>query len=114
MELNVFTPNIPPSTSHHYLQLADKHHLLVTGGSDCHGMNKGKPLIGSVKLPYQYVEKLKEKALEQRANSSASALRPSRSRIKPWDYSTNSRPACKKRTAGSRTKSSASSPARPN
>ncbi len=58
------------ATSHHYLQLADKHHLLVTGGSDCHGMNKGKPLIGSIKLPYQYVEKLKEKALEKSPNFS--------------------------------------------
>ena len=45
--------------SEYYLQIAAKHHLLVTGGSDCHGMNKGKPLIGSVKLPYEYVEKLR-------------------------------------------------------
>lgn len=58
-----------PSTSQHYVKLAEKHHLLVTGGSDCHGMNKGKPLIGSIKLPYQHVEKLKEKAQEMRANS---------------------------------------------
>jgi predicted metal-dependent phosphoesterase TrpH len=46
----------------HYLEIADKYDLLVTGGSDCHGMSKGKPLIGSVKLPYQHVEKLKEAA----------------------------------------------------
>jgi predicted metal-dependent phosphoesterase TrpH len=59
------------TASQHYLQLAEKHHLLVTGGSDCHGLNKGKPLIGSVKLPYQYVEKLKEKGLEQRVQASA-------------------------------------------
>jgi 3',5'-nucleoside bisphosphate phosphatase len=58
-----------PSTSQRYMQLAGKHHLLVTGGSDCHGMNKGKPLIGSVKLPYQYVQKLKEKAVELSAIS---------------------------------------------
>ncbi|HZQ47460.1 MAG TPA: PHP domain-containing protein [Verrucomicrobiae bacterium] len=58
------------AASSHYLKLAGKHQLLVTGGSDCHGMNKGKPLIGSVKLAYQYVEKLKEKALEQRATAS--------------------------------------------
>ncbi|TAL00990.1 MAG: PHP domain-containing protein [Verrucomicrobia bacterium] len=44
-----------------YLMIADQHHLLVTGGSDCHGQSKGKPLIGTVKLPYQHVEKLKEK-----------------------------------------------------
>jgi len=42
----------------HYLQIAEKYHLLVTGGSDCHGYSKAKPLIGSVKLPYEQVEKL--------------------------------------------------------
>jgi 3',5'-nucleoside bisphosphate phosphatase len=46
--------------SEHYLEIADKYNLLVTGGSDCHGMSKGKPLIGTVKVPYQHVEKLKE------------------------------------------------------
>ena len=47
------------STSEHYLEMADKFSLLVTGGSDCHGMSKGKPLIGTIKLPYTHVEKLK-------------------------------------------------------
>lgn len=42
-----------------YLEIADKYRLLVTGGSDCHGMSKGKPLIGTVKLPYTHVEKLR-------------------------------------------------------
>ena len=50
-----------PSTSEHYLQLAAQYHLLVTGGSDCHGLSKGKPLIGTVKLPYENVAKLKAK-----------------------------------------------------
>jgi predicted metal-dependent phosphoesterase TrpH len=48
------------AVSEHYLEIADKYNLLVTGGSDCHGMSKGKPLIGTVKLPYREVEKLKE------------------------------------------------------
>lgn len=47
------------ATAEHYLEIADKYNLLVTGGSDCHGTSKGKPLIGTVKLPYQHVEKLK-------------------------------------------------------
>jgi 3',5'-nucleoside bisphosphate phosphatase len=51
----------------HYLELADRYHLLVTGGSDCHGMNKGKPLIGTVKVPYQLLETLKARAAEIRA-----------------------------------------------
>jgi predicted metal-dependent phosphoesterase TrpH len=46
--------------SERYLEIADKFHLLVTGGSDCHGFSKGKPLIGGVKLPYEHVEKMKE------------------------------------------------------
>jgi hypothetical protein len=47
------------ATSQRYLRIADKYHLLVTGGSDCHGLSKGKPLIGTVKLPYLHVEKMK-------------------------------------------------------
>jgi len=45
--------------SERYLEIADRFHLLVTGGSDCHGFSKGKPLIGTVRLPYEHVEKLK-------------------------------------------------------
>ena len=48
--------------SERYLVIADKYHLLVTGGSDCHGFSKGKPLVGTVKLPYDHVEKLKSRA----------------------------------------------------
>ena len=34
-----------------YLEMAEQHGLLVTGGSDCHGMSKGKPLVGTLKVP---------------------------------------------------------------
>jgi predicted metal-dependent phosphoesterase TrpH len=56
--------------SEHYLEIADFHHLLITGGSDCHGFSKNKPLIGTVKLPYTHVERLmaaKKIADERRA-----------------------------------------------
>lgn len=46
--------------SEHYLNMAERLKLAVTGGSDCHGFSKGKPLIGGVKLPAIYLEKLKE------------------------------------------------------
>jgi len=36
--------------------------LLMTGGSDCHGLGKKEVLIGKVKIPYELVEKLKEHA----------------------------------------------------
>lgn len=45
--------------SEHYLQMADHFHLLVTGGSDCHGYSKNRPLIGTVRLPYEHVEMMR-------------------------------------------------------
>ncbi|MES1180408.1 MAG: PHP domain-containing protein [Verrucomicrobiota bacterium] len=47
--------------SERYLEIADKYHLLVTGGSDCHGFSKKQPLIGTVRLPYEHVEQMKAK-----------------------------------------------------
>jgi 3',5'-nucleoside bisphosphate phosphatase len=47
-----------PSTSDHYLKIAARYNLLVTGGSDCHGFSKGKPLIGGVKLAGEHLQKL--------------------------------------------------------
>jgi 3',5'-nucleoside bisphosphate phosphatase len=65
--LECFHTKHSTAISEHYLEMADRYELLVTGGSDCHGMSKGKPLIGTIKLPYQHVEKLKERAAERRA-----------------------------------------------
>ncbi|MCX6928069.1 MAG: PHP domain-containing protein [Verrucomicrobia bacterium] len=53
-----------PSTSRLYLELADRYNLVVTGGSDCHGLSKGKPLMGTVKVPYKYLEQLRARAAE--------------------------------------------------
>ncbi len=59
------------NASERYLTIADRHDLAVTGGSDCHGMSKGKPLIGTVKVPYNLVEKLKERLGRRRAHEVA-------------------------------------------
>jgi predicted metal-dependent phosphoesterase TrpH len=48
-----------------YLEMADHYKLLVTGGSDCHGMSKGKPLIGTIKIPYECVERLRERVFQR-------------------------------------------------
>lgn len=53
------------ATSEHYLQIADQYRLLVTGGSDCHGLSKGRPLIGTVRVPYEHVEILRARAAER-------------------------------------------------
>src|SRR6266850_40395 len=64
--LECFHTKHSTSVTEHYLGLAERFKLLVTGGSDCHGLNKGKPLIGTIKLPYEYVERLKHRAAERR------------------------------------------------
>jgi hypothetical protein len=58
--LECFHTRHSPDASERYLRMAARLKLAVTGGSDCHGFSKHKPLIGSVKLPAIYLEKLKE------------------------------------------------------
>ena len=58
--------------AYHYQKMAEQLELLVTGGSDCHGLSKGRPLIGGVKLPYWRVEEMKM-ALTKRPNTPAEA-----------------------------------------
>ncbi|PYI84824.1 MAG: histidinol phosphatase [Verrucomicrobia bacterium] len=65
-----------PATTEHYLRLAQAHRLLITGGSDCHGLSKGKPLIGTVKLPYEYVERLQERFLDRKVKSGFMLAKP--------------------------------------
>jgi predicted metal-dependent phosphoesterase TrpH len=57
------------SLSAHYLEIAQQFKLLVTGGSDCHGFSKVRPLIGSVRLPYEKVELLQAKVAALRRST---------------------------------------------
>jgi 3',5'-nucleoside bisphosphate phosphatase len=58
--LECFHPKHPPATAEHYLQLAHRLRLLVTGGSDCHGLAKGQPMIGALRLEDDHVHRLRE------------------------------------------------------
>jgi predicted metal-dependent phosphoesterase TrpH len=58
--LEVYYPEHTQGMINAYLALAAKYNLLVTGGSDCHGTAKPEARIGSLKIPYELVEKLKE------------------------------------------------------
>ena len=51
-----------PGVVKHYEELVKNYGLLATGGSDCHGLGKGRALIGTVRVPYELVEKLKVEA----------------------------------------------------
>jgi len=60
MGLEVYYPEHSQGMINFYLELAKKNNLLVTGGSDCHGKAKPEVRLGSLKVPYALVEKLKE------------------------------------------------------
>jgi hypothetical protein len=73
--LECFHTKHTPAVSAHYIRLAREHDLAITGGSDCHGLSKGKPLIGTVKVPYEYVKQLKSRLRAGPAAGPGSALR---------------------------------------
>lgn len=57
--IEVYHTEHKASITKHYEKLAAEHNLLMTGGSDCHGMGKGRVLMGGVRVAYELVEKLK-------------------------------------------------------
>lgn len=59
MGIEVYYPAHTQSMINFYLGWAKKFDLLITGGSDCHGDAKPEGKIGSVKIPYALVERLK-------------------------------------------------------
>lgn len=59
MGLEAYYPEHTMARISFYLNLAKEYNLLVTGGSDCHGDAKPEVKIGSVKIPYELVNKLK-------------------------------------------------------
>jgi 3',5'-nucleoside bisphosphate phosphatase len=50
----------------YYCSLARENNLLVTGGSDYHGFENSRRVLGEVKLPYEYIEGLKEASINQK------------------------------------------------
>jgi len=62
-----------PTVMRRYLNIAAQYGLLVTGGSDCHGYSKGKPLIGAAKVPDVRWTKLKEAWEKRHARTPAPA-----------------------------------------
>jgi hypothetical protein len=58
-----------------FVEFAQAHHLLITGGSDCHGVSKGRRDMGSVRTPVEYYERIVE-ALAKRATRAGKEPRP--------------------------------------
>lgn len=60
--IEVYHTDHKPRMVKHYEEFAKDRGLLMTGGSDCHGLGKGRVLIGSVKVSYELVERLKKES----------------------------------------------------
>ena len=60
--IEVYHTDHKEHVSKRYEELARRFGLLMTGGSDCHGLGKGRILIGTTRVPYELVERLKEEA----------------------------------------------------
>jgi predicted metal-dependent phosphoesterase TrpH len=64
--VEVHYPRHSKAETARFLELAGRHDLLVTGGSDDHGdINEGR-LMGRIRLPWTYVERLKEAIRKQK------------------------------------------------
>jgi len=58
--LEVYYPNCSQNIIQFYENIAKKHNLILTGGSDAHGKAKNNTSIGKMKISYELVERLKE------------------------------------------------------
>jgi len=60
--IEVYHTDHKPRIAKRYEETAKRLELVMTGGSDCHGLGKGRILMGTTKVPYELVEKLKKEA----------------------------------------------------
>jgi predicted metal-dependent phosphoesterase TrpH len=58
--IEVFHPSHTVEDVFTLTRLATERNLLITGGSDCHGLAKGVVRLGQARLPLQYVERLRQ------------------------------------------------------
>lgn len=63
MGIEVMHIEHPERSVRYYRDMAKQLNLLSSGGSDCHGGGKGIPLMGLVKVPEHYLEKIWERKI---------------------------------------------------
>ena len=62
MGIEVYYPAQSPADAQFYLGIAQKHGLLVSGGSDCHGHYKNEVMLGRIRIAPELLERLREAA----------------------------------------------------
>jgi len=60
MGIEVYHSAHNQAATEHYMKIAKKYGLLITGGSDCHGKAKGEVLMGKVHVPDSVLRELKK------------------------------------------------------
>jgi len=73
--LEVYHSKQRGSSNAKYLKMAKEQDLIVTGGSDCHGMEPGKVLLGKVKVGYEVVTRLREESIKIKGGKSGRKTR---------------------------------------
>ncbi|MCH7896963.1 MAG: PHP domain-containing protein [candidate division NC10 bacterium] len=63
--IEVFHPSHDVEDIFTLTRAATEHNLLITGGSDCHGLAQGDVRLGQTQLPLAYVERLRQAATAQ-------------------------------------------------
>jgi 3',5'-nucleoside bisphosphate phosphatase len=77
--VEVWHPDHNANSVAKYLEIAQKNHLLTTGGSDCHGgRKKGRIFLGDVRVPYEHLAAVKKVAQERREGSRDQGIKESR------------------------------------
>lgn len=59
--IEVFYPTHSYKQKENLKKIAERKQLLISGGSDCHGLLNNGPFVGSQRIPYSILEKIKEK-----------------------------------------------------
>jgi len=59
--LEIYYPNASKAVVQFYEGIAQKYHLVTTGGSDAHGEDRSHARIGDIMVPYQCVEDMKKR-----------------------------------------------------
>jgi predicted metal-dependent phosphoesterase TrpH len=66
-------PKHSPAATARYEEMARELGLIATGGSDCHGTTKNRPTIGTVRIPRSWVDALRQRVAERRAEAAKAA-----------------------------------------
>ncbi len=58
--IEVYYSRHSPAQTKQHAVIAKRYQLLITGGSDCHGVKDAPNCLGSIKLPFEYVQALQD------------------------------------------------------